>query len=258
MKFFRKVRFNAIIKKGFRKYLLYAIGEILLVVLGILIALYLNGKKEDFNVREKQKSHFVLLKEELQNNLVTLTEEGQVLSDMISNIKELSNIISSESLKDEISESELSSLLFLPVSRSIEVNYENVAYSEFIVSNSLKDVQNMELRTILRSWDRKIQTLKMQEQVVKNSLSKAVDFIEINGSLKTIFDKYNLSETYLGVKNSQKSYSNKTLLKSRQFENILLQYLGVTTQLNKRNYPDFKEDISKLVSLIEEEIGKYN
>lgn len=38
LKFFRKIRYQLLNAKKFNKYILYAIGEILLVVIGILIA----------------------------------------------------------------------------------------------------------------------------------------------------------------------------------------------------------------------------
>ena len=43
IKFFRKVRQKLLSENKFSKYLLYAIGEIILVVIGILIALYINN-----------------------------------------------------------------------------------------------------------------------------------------------------------------------------------------------------------------------
>ena len=42
LKFFRKIRQQLLSENKFSKYLLYAIGEIILVVIGILIALQLN------------------------------------------------------------------------------------------------------------------------------------------------------------------------------------------------------------------------
>jgi hypothetical protein len=38
IKFFKKIRQNMLTEKKFSKYLIYAIGEIILVVIGILIA----------------------------------------------------------------------------------------------------------------------------------------------------------------------------------------------------------------------------
>lgn len=47
IKFFRKIRQNLLTHNKFSKYLLYAFGEILLVVIGILIALQINNWNED-------------------------------------------------------------------------------------------------------------------------------------------------------------------------------------------------------------------
>jgi sensor domain CHASE-containing protein len=46
IKFFRKIRQNMIKENKVSKYLLYAIGEIVLVVIGILIALQINNQNE--------------------------------------------------------------------------------------------------------------------------------------------------------------------------------------------------------------------
>ena len=46
IKFFRKIRQNMIKDNRTKKYLLYAIGEIVLVVIGILIALQINNANE--------------------------------------------------------------------------------------------------------------------------------------------------------------------------------------------------------------------
>ncbi len=47
IKFFRKIRQKMLTENKFSKYLIYAIGEIVLVVLGILIALQLNNLNEE-------------------------------------------------------------------------------------------------------------------------------------------------------------------------------------------------------------------
>ena len=255
MKIFRKIRLSSLTRGRFSKYILYAIGEILLVVVGILIALYLNNKKDISDRQEKQKNHLVLIKEELKNNLLTLEDEDKELSKIIANIRDLINLGSSDNSSEDINELELSGILFLPLSRGIEIDYENGAFNEFSVSSSLKDIKNDSLRSFLRSWDRKIETLKLQENVVRQSLDKSNDFIEVHGSLKTIFDTTNLSETYLEVNKSSVTNGNKHILESRQFENILIKYLGVATQLHKKTYLIFKNDINILIRLIDDEIN---
>ncbi|WP_231749530.1 DUF6090 family protein, partial [Polaribacter sp. BAL334] len=52
IKFFRKIRKHLLAENKFSKYLIYAIGEIILVVIGILIALQINNWNNDNIERE--------------------------------------------------------------------------------------------------------------------------------------------------------------------------------------------------------------
>ena len=58
IKFFRKIRQRLLTENKFSKYLLYAIGEILLVVVGILIALQINNSNESRKIRN-QEVHYL-------------------------------------------------------------------------------------------------------------------------------------------------------------------------------------------------------
>jgi hypothetical protein len=55
IKFFRKIRKELFVENRFNKYLLYAIGEIVLVVIGILIALQINNWNEEKKERITEK-----------------------------------------------------------------------------------------------------------------------------------------------------------------------------------------------------------
>ena len=60
IKFFRKIRYDLIENNKTGKYLKYAIGEIVLVVIGILIALSINNWNQN---RINSRSESLLLKE---------------------------------------------------------------------------------------------------------------------------------------------------------------------------------------------------
>ena len=75
IKFFRKIRQQLLTDNKFSKYLIYAIGEIILVVIGILIALQIN------NWNEKIK---------FEKNVATILEE--LKQDLVSDIKYLENL----------------------------------------------------------------------------------------------------------------------------------------------------------------------
>jgi len=58
IKFFRKIRQKLLTENKFSKYLLYAIGEIILVVIGILIALQINNANENRKITETKKEYY--------------------------------------------------------------------------------------------------------------------------------------------------------------------------------------------------------
>jgi len=68
IKFFRHIRQPLVIENRFSKYLLYAIGEIILVVIGILIALQINNNNEANKERIKEPHYLKNIKTDLLLN----------------------------------------------------------------------------------------------------------------------------------------------------------------------------------------------
>jgi hypothetical protein len=68
IKFFRKIRQNLLSEGKTGKYFKYAIGEIVLVVIGILIALGINSWNQDRLSNQQQKVYLNNFKEELVSN----------------------------------------------------------------------------------------------------------------------------------------------------------------------------------------------
>lgn len=54
IKFFRHIRQRLLSENRFSKYLLYATGEIILVVIGILVALQVNNDNEQGKLKNKK------------------------------------------------------------------------------------------------------------------------------------------------------------------------------------------------------------
>lgn len=72
IKFFRRIRQRLISENRFSKYLLYAIGEIILVVIGILIALQVNNWNIDRQVRHKEQAYLIEIRQNLQQDALKL------------------------------------------------------------------------------------------------------------------------------------------------------------------------------------------
>ena len=75
IKFFRHIRRNLITQNKMSKYFKYAIGEILLVMVGILLALQVNNWNEKQNQETTFKQFLVEFKEELKLNIRDFKDE---------------------------------------------------------------------------------------------------------------------------------------------------------------------------------------
>jgi len=70
--FFRRVRRRLLVENRFSKYILYATGEIILVVIGILIALQFNNLNEERKLNNKAKNYLQALNIEIENNIFSI------------------------------------------------------------------------------------------------------------------------------------------------------------------------------------------
>jgi hypothetical protein len=114
IKFFRKIRQNLLMENKTGKYFKYAIGEIILVVIGILIALSINNWNQRQQNEELSKLYFEDFINEVSSDITALN--GHINSNERMN-KNLSSIINTLSTKKELSESELT--LFFKQNRSL-------------------------------------------------------------------------------------------------------------------------------------------
>ena len=102
--FFHKIRKSLIEAGSTRKYILYAIGEILLVMIGILLALQVNNWNEERNNRKLEKYYLERIVEDLQadiDEMNQVVDRGfgqvssalQILSEMNVNVGEYVNVL---------------------------------------------------------------------------------------------------------------------------------------------------------------------
>ena len=92
IKFFRRVRQRLITENKFSKYLIYAIGEIILVVIGILLALQINNWNEHRKTRLTEATKLNKLLEDLKLDSITFDSNIKVLSTINNLHQQLYNI----------------------------------------------------------------------------------------------------------------------------------------------------------------------
>ena len=75
LKFFRKIRQNLLMENKTGKYFKYAIGEIVLVVIGILIALQINTWNENRKSKDIVKNYYVQILQDLSKEYINLNQD---------------------------------------------------------------------------------------------------------------------------------------------------------------------------------------
>ncbi|RNC88521.1 MAG: hypothetical protein ED555_12845 [Allomuricauda sp.] len=81
IKFFRRIRQKLLSENRFSKYLIYAIGEIVLVVIGILIALQINNWNENRKIEQSGKAYIKEIYKDLNIEIANIDEILGRLSD---------------------------------------------------------------------------------------------------------------------------------------------------------------------------------
>ncbi|MGB0916571.1 MAG: DUF6090 family protein [Flavobacteriales bacterium] len=79
IRFFRKIRQQMLAENKFTKYLIYALGEIVLVVIGILIALQINNWNEQRKLQSKVASIYAIVKGDLLSDIENIDKVLDVM-----------------------------------------------------------------------------------------------------------------------------------------------------------------------------------
>ena len=142
IKFFRKIRKNLINESRTRKYLIYAGGEIILVVIGILIALQINSYYEFNQSRKSEKEYFNRLLTDLKKDSAYYENRLKETNLLISNYQ----YFIQQSYKVQNTFEEYKNLMkgidFPPT----EVTTQNATYLELVSTGNLSILQNIQLR----------------------------------------------------------------------------------------------------------------
>ncbi|WP_152487208.1 hypothetical protein [Winogradskyella psychrotolerans] len=235
------------------KYLLYAFGEIILVVIGILIALYLNNKQEVYSIQKQQENYLRQIKGEMENNLKSLAIEEKDLSQKMEHAIKVLNIMSNDSLIDNLSETEISSLINGFLITDIVLFYEDGALNQIIYSGGLKEIKNDSISSLLASWEGKINRVRLQEEQVAAGQENLIHYVYQHGNFRNLSDDLGYSKE-LGIAMSEHKKGNKHLFRSKEYENYIFQFVGFGYSLQNREYPNFKKDIQLLITLIDKEL----
>lgn len=248
---FHRLRKKLLEENKIKSYLTYAIGEIILIVFGILIALTINNWNQNRLIREKEQFYLEGLKSEFEQNRIKLANLIEVNRLNYEESKKLAGYIHSN---DKPGEKELSEMLYNAFSFEIDYNPNNSLLIEMLNSGGLKMISNAMLRSHLTQWESRIQSIHRQESALREQREKLVDIARTEASIKTILDLAGVTANAMGMEKSPEEQSNRSILNSKEFENNLLIFIltGVSTETT--HYQPLLSEIDTILALINSEI----
>ena len=218
MRFFR---FKKLVSMETGKYLRYAVGEIVLVVIGILIALQVNNWNEYRKEKVEEKKILLSLHNEISNNLESL----QVVIEEKNKIIDVNQYIIDNSGKNGEWKSmkPLDSLMnYISLSGWIFF-LQNGVLNEIINSGKLLLIENDLIKNEIASLPQLLSLMIEEDRQYRLDLHQYfLPFLSKNYNLIELTKYRDLLENYsfkMGETNFSKSIPE--LLDSREFENIL-------------------------------------
>ncbi|MBK7944593.1 MAG: hypothetical protein IPJ85_04460 [Flavobacteriales bacterium] len=154
---FNAIRQRLLAQNRFTRYLVYAAGEILLVVIGILIALQLNLLKEQRNQRKQELETLAQLREEFQDNLKQIDEKIAMRQAMIRSSMQLLAI------HDDSTLMVTDSVEYLIARTTVSPTFDPIT-NDLIGSGRLYLISNPELRRMLSRWTSDVAQITEEEQ----------------------------------------------------------------------------------------------
>ena len=189
---FRRIRQSLLSENKFSKYLVYAMGEIILVVIGILIALQINNWNEQRLNRKQEATILKQIHKDFKSNKVQLD------SIKISNQKSidaLNNIIKIMPFKKE--NASLDTIFkYQPVAFAIKTfNPSNGSVEALISSSSFDVIQNDSLRNLLVAWKDVYNDYTEEEQYARNlQISELEPYIRKHFNFADFYSDHNLNQ----------------------------------------------------------------
>lgn len=222
-------------------------GEIALVVIGILIALSINKRSENLQNRESEAYYLNELSNVYSSNLEALNQVSKLNLNNVQNAFAILEQISPDQPK--ISAAHFDSLLVNTIASDVvfKPNYEVI--SELNNSGKLNLFTNAKIRTALVLWPELVQSIKTQESEIARLRLQLTDYFLKNGSVR--YAVYQ-SNGFMDIPASKFKNRNMDLLASEEFDNIIIAFIGASLWVDQM-YIDISDQITGVLKLINEE-----
>jgi len=247
------------------KYARYAIGEILLVVIGILIALQINSWNQNQQNRRQEQQILSQLLQEYKSNLNQINEKIDLRNETLNSSFQLLKYRTESN--DKIIADSIDAHLFR-ISIRPTFDPELSVSNELINSGKLYLLENADLRNKISAFSSYLSELREEELVIVDLTENRlipflIDNYQIGRMMMVLLDDKKLrdkitigtSKDYDVMKNLVPQSDFQPLLNHPDFEDYLLQLISYTSYTNEQS-DGVKGKTKSIIELINNEIKK--
>jgi hypothetical protein len=244
IKFFRKIRYDLMEKNNTGKYLKYAIGEIVLVVIGILIALQINSWNENKGNQKLEKKYLNGIIQDLQVDAESYQSTSKGLSLQMVAINKILSSIKDPKVEgnSELGMNMATALLLYHIS------LQSTTFDDLKSSGKLNLVTSDKIRQQIleyyRNFNSTIQTESVNSNFIRD-ISSGIYVKELD--LNSIVQNYPLSTPIFEIDDLDSQFLNakKNDPVVKEFVNVL-SFRHLLSQSNIKNYEEGLEQAIQL------------
>jgi hypothetical protein len=222
IKFFRKIRQNLLSDGKTGTYFKYAIGEIILVVIGILIALSINNWNENLKNKKLETSYLMRISKDLDNDLLEYEGTSEVARERNERVLFLEQAIKDAQLVEKSPDYFIKSIAYAGYTYRPAIS--NHSFEELKSSGRLELIDNEGLRvSIAKYYDfefsySQFEFIKEDVQLKYNEYSRGILNQE---QLNWVLTTYNLSNSTSNISKKKLGDIYQRFLSKKQFHSIL-------------------------------------
>jgi hypothetical protein len=236
IKFFRKIRQKMLTENKFSKYMIYAIGEIFLVVIGILLAIYINERLTENKTNKLRCVYLDELKFTFEYDIKDVEENIAAFEKWNPKLEELLSALENKNLTDldSVSDKMNTASKYIYFNQRSKSKLEELKYSN---TNLIKN-RNLKNRILL-----------YQDSEVSALLNAEKRYNLIDEELRQYFSK-NLIQNII-----QNEIKSEELENNNQFFSIIYQKYNANAGM-KTNYNRLLKEQYEILEMIESEINE--
>lgn len=247
IKIFRRTRQRLLTQNSFTRYLIYAVGEIVLVVIGILIALQINNWNEESKVNKSIDKHLDILQSNLQEDQTQLRQLQQTMTDNVhyadSLMLQMKTLIPVDIRTTKYLGKLLLEYQFRPNKNAIETISQ---------SNEIPFLEPR-LQTVILNYYAQIESAKERENISNTQIQSKYE-VFINSHYPMVFQKNNewdfVKDYYIDDPRPLTSLDKEAFLSDKRLEALITSRYFQSTYL-KNFYTSLLESSDTILQMLD-------